>query len=117
VIYPPDAFIALVQEVERQGGALLDDPCEKHDVVYKAPPYASPSVQEKITCGCGHQARLVTIYDKDDVAAGVGGAGFATACAVCDNIGIWPRYCDAVYEVDPELNPAFYDEDEEEDAD
>lgn len=116
MIYPPDAFIALIEEVERQSGALLDEPCVKNDVTYVAPPYIVDVTIEKITSGCGHQARIVTVYDPADVSPNVGGAGYATVCTVCDHVGVWPRYCEAVYAVDPELDPAFHDG-EEEDAD
>lgn len=115
--YPPDAFTALVTEVESQGGALLPEPCQSEDVEYTVPPYHTASIQEGITCSCeagrrGNETRLVSIYDPA-LKVRQGGSGFVTACAVCDNMGTWPRYCKAVYAVDPELDPAFHDEEEE----
>lgn len=117
--YPPDAFDALVAEVEQQGGALLPEEHLSLDVRYTVPPYARASIQRKATCGCRHQALLVSTYSPDPEIR-QGGSGFVTACAVCDSVGAWPRYCDAVYDVDPELNPSFdddEDDDEEDDLD
>lgn len=101
--YPPDAFDALLTAVTQGGGALLPDPCTKQDIRYEGAAY-TPSLQERVTCGCGHLARMMTRYAPENDQAPTG-SGFVTACAVCDSIGAWPKFCEAVYAVDPTLSP------------
>ena len=87
--YSPSEIEELIEEVERQGGALLPDPCFPHKTAVIGPkkPKESPTL-----CGCGNTTRLVSIYGVDDDKIKERGGGFVTACAVCDNMGLWPRY-------------------------
>lgn len=107
--YSVEAFEALQTEVESQGGALLPDTCMPQDVEFTVPPYAAASVQLEVTCGCGYDAQMVTVYDPK-LKKRQGGSGFVNACAVCDAMGHWPRYSEAVYEADPRLRPRFDDD-------
>jgi hypothetical protein len=111
--YSPEALDALMQEVESQGGALLPDRCEKQDITYEAPPYNAASTQRRATCGCGNETIVVSIYDAGDGKV-PSGAGFARVCAVCDDVGAWPRYCDAVYNADPDMRPPDDEEGDDE---
>lgn len=111
--YSPEAFDAIIAEVEHQGGALLPEECVREDIRYTVPPYASPSTQKQVTCGCFNQALLVSTYDPLPEADQA--SGFVTACAVCDNMGDWPRYSEAVYTADPEMDPMLDDDEDEDD--
>lgn len=92
--YSHDEFEALREAVEDQGGVLHDDRCLPRDVEYIDPPYTVPRKYPKLTQGCGHQTVFVTPYTYD---LGSGEkANFIRACAVCDNIGGWPRFREAV---------------------
>lgn len=93
--YDPDEFNALFGAVEQQGGALLPDACTPQDVTYTKPQYAVASVYEAGTCGCRNKSMFVSPYDKGPETTSPG-AGFVTACAVCDAMGAWPRYAPAL---------------------
>lgn len=90
--YSPDEFLALVQEVERQGGAHLPDECEPVTINYKI-----GNRKTKVnSCHCGNESIFVTVYeptaDAEKRNAKARGGGFARTCAVCDEMGAWPRY-------------------------
>lgn len=85
--YTPDEFLELQETIEDQGGALQPDPCLPQDINRTNPPYKKHLHEKEVTTGCGHVARFVHEYD-----AGGGRSHFFTACAVCDNTGLWPRY-------------------------
>lgn len=111
--YPPQAFDALIDELTSQGGALLPEKCAPQDIHYKGPGYEE-SIQEKVTCGCGNSTRMVMIYKPDPkIKNPQSGTGYVTVCAVCDSVGAMPNFCDAVYDVSPELNPMFYDQEDD----
>lgn len=94
--YEIDEFNALVSEIERQGGALLPDKCEGQIIEYKL----DKKVDKVKTCECGNSTVTVSTYDATPYAvkkkALERGGGFIKACAVCDSIGLWPRYIKAV---------------------
>lgn len=98
--YSPDAFAALFASIERQGGAELPDPCTRGDVTFTDPPYIKNHTDPASTCGCGNKARFVSVYEPGERAAN--SAGYATACAVCDSMGAWPRYRPDVLRADSE---------------
>lgn len=109
--YSPDAFTALHQSAERHGGALLDDPCLSEDVERTTKQgYIRNKIDRKTTCGCGHNSRFVLPYEgeEDDKRA-----RFVTACAVCDAVGAWPKFCKDVYAADPGMDPLLDDQEEE----
>lgn len=118
MIYSPEGYNALVQEIENQSGAMLPDACLPQDAVYEDPPYTHPKGRiKKATCGCGNDnTRFVNVYDTPDNDYGKSmrrrGGGFVTACAVCDNMGAWPRFEDAVYAADPDMDPCLDDDDD-----
>lgn len=87
--YGPNEWVALQAEVESQGGAVLPDAC-KPDLIKEL----SVGHNKAHTCGCGHNARVVSVYECEKEQRERGG-GFVTACAVCDDIGAWPRYQEA----------------------
>lgn len=100
--YGPNEWTGLVAEVERQGGALLPDECRSELI-----PELSVHHNKAETCGCDNQSKLVSIYEPCDFKKTTGGgptandqikrgSGFVTACAVCDDMGAWPRYEKAV---------------------
>lgn len=101
--YTPDEFQALEDEINSQGGALLPDICTEDDVVFTCPPYKRNKTERRRTCGCGNLSRFVMEYDPGDDKS-----QFITACAVCDNMGSWPRLAIA-------LSNAPEDDDEVED--
>lgn len=93
VAYSPDEFNALVAEVERQGGAHLPDLCIGTEIRYKVG--RNPPTKVK-TCHCGHDTMFVTVYESEGEERTRGG-GFARVCAVCDDVGLWPRFFEPVF--------------------
>lgn len=103
--YRLDAFEGLIKEVEFQGGALLPERCLPESVDYKQE--GRTEVPDTFTCGCGNFSRVVSPY------AGEGENGnFITACAVCDNVGAWPRYEEAVKEFETDYWDAIKETEE-----
>lgn len=91
VRYSANEFSALTDEIERQNGALLADPCVGSEVAYKIAGRRAPAR----TVECRNKARFVVRYECDDDQADRGG-GFATVCAIDDEVGKWPRFREAV---------------------
>lgn len=98
--YSPDEWPLLVAEIERQGGAVLPDPC-----VGTVAKFASPNktrINKTYTCHCHtpgdpRQSMFVAVYDASDdeeenKALRERGAGFVRACVRCDGAGLWPRF-------------------------
>lgn len=130
--YHPDVLDTLIQEVEIQRGALLPDPCTP--IKFKAPKKIGGPLKPAETQACGNDTLLVSVYDpgatvqyevegetvvhsvdkKEAQAMIKRGHGFITACAVCDNMGAWPRYKDAVDTAWDELPEDAFVEDYEE---
>jgi hypothetical protein len=99
--YSAEALEALEHELEHQGGAVLPDPCVPHDIVYKKQEgYEKNKTIRNMTCGCMNETRMVSLYDPGDLQQG--GSGFITACAVCDSMGLWPRFAKALLNDEPE---------------
>lgn len=97
--YSPDDFLTLLEEVERQGGVHLPDPCTAPSIRMKQPDAAGNlKWKEVFLTGCGKDARFALPYEpaaesaKDRQAMIERGAGFVTACAVDDDMGKWPRF-------------------------
>lgn len=114
-----EAFEALLTEVEQQGGALLPDEHMPEDVKFrKDQGYIHNRTMKNMTCGCGQQAKMAIPYETESEALQSGGglgAGIVPACAVCDSVGHWPRFCEEVYAADPGLEPDDTPYDQEED--
>lgn len=110
--YDADSFLALLEEVERQGGVHLPDPCEPVKFRLKQPNGRGElKWKEVFTTGCRKDARFVLPYEpaartaKERQAMLERGGGFATACAVDDDMGKWPRFAKAGIVVhDPETD-------------
>lgn len=94
MIYKVATWELLAEEVEHQGGMILPEKCLPEDVEFKPPQKNIPGSH---TCGCNNFTRVVSPYAQEDEDHG----GFVTACAVCDNVGAWPRYEEVVKELDP----------------
>lgn len=88
----------LHRRVEKQGGALLDEPCrptELPGLMPGQPPYPrinkglapKEEVVPAYTGGCGGMTRLAVPYDGEE-----GRHGIVTACAIDDAMHQWPRF-------------------------
>lgn len=93
MFYEPQQFETLLEEIERQSGALLPEPCMPIRLNVLGP--QKPKVKPR-TCGCYNKSRFVSKYEPIDKEMLERGGGFVTSCAVCDNMGEWPRYKDAL---------------------
>jgi hypothetical protein len=96
--YSIDEFNAVAEEVEKQGGALLNEKCVAKDIIYTAPPYVKASTNFLVTCGCSNVSRFAIEYNGDDSKTHL-----VTACAICDGLGAWPRYIHAYLDAGGEL--------------
>lgn len=98
--YSADEFSALCGEVERQSGALLPEECKGELITYKI----GGSASKVYTCQCNNKSMFVSVYEPTKFAEKKGaldnGGGFVRACAVCDSMGSWPRYKEAIDEVE-----------------
>lgn len=124
--YHPDDFLQLLDEVERQGGGLLQNKCKGRKIAY--PRSAGNNMDIAVTTGCGKQARFAVHYLDRDSALEMGDfdfpardylghvkddAGevdfdfsgvkvdesepqFAAVCAEDDAMGLWPRFADTM---------------------
>lgn len=101
--YEPDDFLALLEEVERKGGAHLSVPCIPHEYKIKLPD-ASGRMRSRrsFTASCGKDAMFAVPYEpvarspEEKKSMLERGAGFATVCAVDDDLGRWPRYAHVI---------------------
>ncbi len=117
--YHPDDFLALIEEAERQGGAHLNESCKPAawrmnlPIDFERPTGARRNERVEST-GCLRRAKfLVSLlpdayvlhhgleddpgFDFNDVdnpraVMSDGSPALATACAVDDAMGLWPRF-------------------------
>lgn len=115
--YHPDDFLALVTQVEHEGGYVQPDPCNGQVLRYTKP--EGGQIVETTT-HCGLHARVAIPYDptepvdirseteitnvetgvktirrdwiKHDGETPAQQANFVAVCAVDDAVGLWPRY-------------------------
>lgn len=105
--YHPDDFLALTEEVERQGGYVQPDTCFPTQFRRRMP---DGTWKRDHTTGCGLPARFGITYDPtepvyfesrdddgekviiDHPGEKVEGAAYAAVCAVDDSMGRWPRF-------------------------
>lgn len=115
MIYHPDDFLALNEEIERQGGYVQPDECLGEEYRIKQPSSDGMVWKRFQTTNCGFHARFGVTYDPtapvrletaayDDKGKHlydvliehpgekVDGATYAAVCAVDDNLGRWPRF-------------------------
>lgn len=109
MIYSPDDFMALVAEIEHEGGYVQPDACTGDVVQYKL----DGKRKRVLTMHCGLHARVAIPYDPRqpvDIELANGErlqhpgevpaqeANFVPVCAVDDAAGCWPRYEDLMSE-------------------
>lgn len=98
--YEGDEFIRLLEEVERQGGEHLQEKCSPHKYRLQVPKPGKPEAKEwkeHFTSGCGKESKFRVFTS--EASAGVddfGSAAPAVVCAVDDNMGMWPRFKQAL---------------------
>lgn len=109
--YTPDEFLVLLEEVERQGGVHLPDPCTPQSFRLKQPDAKGEMKwKEVFLTGCGKDMRFAVTYEpaaarnaKERQAMQERGAGFATVCARDDDMGKWPRFAKlGIFKPEPE---------------
>lgn len=86
--YTKDQFFRLVEAVEDQGGTYLDDLCSHrtYELLGDKARYKTVTIG-----GCGEVALFEMAYEDMH-----GGVGPITMCAVCDSMGLMPRFADQV---------------------
>lgn len=88
--YTEDQYERLVEAVEAVGGEYLDDLC-----TYREYGATGDLVKPLFRPGCGNMAVFLVPYETPREFAGdVTGAvtGMVEVCAVCDELGNWPRF-------------------------
>lgn len=111
--YHPDDFLALTDEVERQGGFIQPDPCMPTEFRRR---FKDGTWKRDHTAGCGYQARFGVSYDPTDPVYFVScddhgnrvvidhpgekveGTAYIAVCAVDDDMGRWPRFQNVIEE-------------------
>ena len=100
--YSPDDFLRLLEEVERQSGVHLPEPCTARSWRMQQPDAKGDMRwREVFATGCGKDKRFAVPYEpaatsaKERQAMKERGAGFVYACAVDDDMGKWPRFAEA----------------------
>jgi len=118
--YTTSDFLALIDEIERQGGELLEGRCQGRTIRQQAKPGIES--YQAMTTGCRKQSRFEIKYLDDTELQGVftdrekfklmerprrrierpGGfhyepePQFVTVCAIDDAVGLWPRFQNVV---------------------
>lgn len=99
-VYTADDWTNLVTEVDRQGGAVLPDPCVGEPLTFKAVSKDGKSSSTE-TCNCKNLSMAALPYEpavkaKDLAKVRERGGGLARVCLVCDVAGAWPRFAHVV---------------------
>lgn len=84
VNYSPEQFFALVKAVEDEGGELLDETCTAQRYSFTGPRGQGKSVYLP---SCGNTTIMEIPYEAPD-----GSAQPIRLCAVCDDVGNFPRF-------------------------
>lgn len=88
--YTAEEFADLVRAVEQQGGQQLPDMCLPTVYRLKQPTPSGPRRVDVETVGCEQFCLLAIPYDPEPKSKKKVNA--VTACAVDDNVGMWPRF-------------------------
>lgn len=114
--YSPDDFLALLEEVERQGGAHDPDPCIPREFKIELPDASGKKRTRRAhTTGCGRDSIFIVPYEpagkdaEERRAMRARKAGFARVCANDDLVGHWPRFAGIIALPDPEQEEADAD--------
>lgn len=91
--YSEEQFFALMDEIEFQGGEHCQHSHAPDSFRLKLHPDGPEKVRE--TTGCNNPTLFDVSYALPSTAA-VAKMGKARVCAVCDNIGQWPRFAHAL---------------------
>ena len=84
--YDEDCFESLEDLIAGVGGLLLPDVCEPQVLIFER--QSERGIPSKAsTCGCGNETRFAIPYEGEGDENCV-----VTACAVCDDIGMWPDF-------------------------
>lgn len=87
--YERDEFFRLMESIETQYGIHLD---EQHENVYHTELLNDSGAKGLEVVNCGQSALFEVPYEAR------GDLGVLTTlkvCAVCDRLGLWPRFADA----------------------
>lgn len=87
--YTQDQFFALMDAIEEVGGRHLDGKCLP--VKYK---FTGDQIKPDFLGGCKKEALFEIPYTKS--AKSVSQTNSIKVCAVCDDVGLWPRFIDQV---------------------
>lgn len=115
MIYDPDDFVKVCNQVEAEGGTFPPEACEGKRIRYRIPrARGKHEWRERWTSHCGMHAKLgipydptmhVRLRDEDDDTLFIvdhegekGDPGVAIVCANDDCVGLWPRYAGVVSE-------------------
>jgi hypothetical protein len=88
VEYTPEQFLRLVDEIESQGGEYLEDEvCKPRQITFTGSYFGPMWVH-----GCGNDTLFTFPYASE----AAGSLHDVRLCAVCDNLGLRPRFMAAV---------------------
>ena len=91
--YTDDQIIALTNEVEDQGGVLLEDMCAAKAYKLTGPKGQSPDGSKRLVlAGCGNRLIFEFPYEARD-----GSVQPIRLCAICDDLPLTPRFREAVF--------------------
>lgn len=98
--FHPEDFLALEEEVERQGGAVLPDTCRGVGFNIMLPNERGKRVPtRKSTCRCNNKTLLAIprlVPDDPDEEVTEKDDELVILCAVCDDAGKMPRFRDVI---------------------
>lgn len=90
--YSQDEFIALMDVIEEAGGMHLDMDCTPERFRLKTSPDGPERIRE--TQACGNPSLFDIPFPLPD-GSDLVNTGTVRVCAVCDNVGLWPRFTES----------------------
>lgn len=88
--YNHDDFLKLMEEIEFQSGLHLDQDCTPETFRLAVKP-GGPE-KARLTTGCGNPTLFEIPYAQESSDGTTATMGKVIACAVCDDLGRWPRF-------------------------
>ena len=100
MLYHPEDFLRLTEAIEDVGGAIVVNPCRGRKYRIKMPAAGGKSKwEDKLTSGCGNETQFLVPYRPPGTIKDAGeGPHTALVCAVCDELGKWPRFAHVIEE-------------------
>lgn len=89
--YTVDQLSSLIEEVEAQGGEIIEEMCSS-----KTYELTGDKLKPVTLAGCGEFTLMEIPYEARNTKGDEIGFQPVRVCAVDDNVGMWPRFEDSI---------------------